>query len=171
MSGEFPNAQKPTRGQFCLVNVSVKKDQNGTISDLGIRQRAAAPTTHELTSSDSDSSPGNNSNWIFTIANCGVRPSSKYSNSHTGSASSNAAKSSVVPALAIVPRYTIAHPGARSSATRRGVSGETRGVHRRSMVDRACHWKGPLERLCVVSQAILAVSANFISYQSSIAGE
>ena len=80
--------------------------------------------THGLTSSGSDSSPGNSANWILTIVTCGVRPSSKYSNNHTGSASSNAAKSSEVPALAIVPRYTVAHPGARSSATRRGVSGE-----------------------------------------------
>ena len=102
MNREFLNAQKPTRGQFCQVTVSVRKEQNATISDLRIRQRAAAPTTHGLTSS----------------------PSSKYSNSHSGSASSNAARSSVVPALAIVPRYTIAHPSARSSATRRGVSGE-----------------------------------------------
>ena len=36
MSGEFPNAQKPTRGQFCLVTISVKKEDNSTISDLGI---------------------------------------------------------------------------------------------------------------------------------------
>ena len=124
MSGKFPNAQKPTCGQFCLVTVSVKKEENGTISNLRIRQRAAAPMTHGLTSSGSDSSPGNGANWILTIATCGVRPSSKYSNSHTGSASINAAKSSEVPTLAIVPRYMIAHPGVRSSATRRGVSCE-----------------------------------------------
>ena len=124
MSGEFLNAQKPTRGQFCLVTVSVKKEENGTISNLRIRQRAAAPTTHGLTSSGSDSSPGNRANWILMIATCGVQPSSKYSNSHTSSVSINAAKSSEVPVLAIVPQYTIAHPGVCSSATRRGVSCE-----------------------------------------------
>src|SRR5450631_1072458 len=91
-----------------------------------IRQRTP-PTTHGLTSSGSDSSPGNSANWTLTTGTCGVRPSSKYSNSHTGNASSNAAESSVVPALETVPRYTIAHPGARSSATRMGMSSE-RGV-------------------------------------------
>ena len=117
MSGEFPNAQKPTHGQFCLITVSVKNEENSMISDLGIRQEAAVPTTHGLTSSGNESSPGNRANWILTMETCGVQPSSKYSSSHTGSVSSNAAKSSVVPALVIVPRYTIAHPGARSSAT------------------------------------------------------
>ena len=44
------------------------------------------------------------------------------------------------------------------------------GVNRRKMVDRACHWKGRLEQLCVISQAILVASVNWISYQLSNAG-
>jgi hypothetical protein len=42
MSGEFPNTQESTRGQFCLVTVSVKmerkmekNEESSTISDLG----------------------------------------------------------------------------------------------------------------------------------------
>ena len=82
----------------------------------------ATHVNHKLgdTSSGSESSPGNGTNWILMIATCGVWPSSKYSNSHTG-VSSNTAKSFIVSTLAIVPRYTIAHSGACSSMTRRGV--------------------------------------------------
>ena len=113
--------QKLTHRQFCLVTVSVKKEENSTISNLRIWKRAAAPMTHRLTSFGSDSSPGNRANWILMIATCSMWPSSKYSNSHIGSASINTAKSSKVPAVTIVPWYTIAHLGVRSFATERGV--------------------------------------------------
>ena len=53
---------------------------------------------------------------------------SKYSSSHTGIASSSIAKSSTLPALATVPRYTVAHPCGRSSAMNSGMSSASGSV-------------------------------------------
>lgn len=123
MNSKLPNAQETTCRQLCLVTVSKGKKGQRRQQDQQSGTRRRTPwTTYGFTSSGSDSSPGSSANWTLTTATGGVRPSSKYSNNHTGIASSNTVTSPVVPALATVPRYTMLHPGARSSATSSGMS-------------------------------------------------
>src|SRR5712671_4850890 len=126
MKGKLTDPQELTRRKLRLVYSSrnqppptPQKTHTSEISDLGWDE-AGPVTTHGLTSSRSCSSPGSSANWILMIATCGAPSSGKYSSSHMAIASSSVSKSSALPALATVPRYTLAYPCGRSSAMNSG---------------------------------------------------
>src|SRR5216683_6075228 len=134
MKGKLTDPQELTRRKLRLVYSSrnqppptPQKTHTSEINDLGWDEAGPA-TTHGLTSSRSCSSPGSTANWILMMATCGAPSSSKYSSSHTGITSSSVAKSSALPTLATVPRYTVTHPCGYSSAMNSGMSGANGSV-------------------------------------------